>query len=64
VKTTETAIPVSLREVWEWKSAIHEEIRGLTPPEQRAYYRKRASAAAKLIRARIVVLPDGTRRLA
>lgn len=60
MKATETLVPTALREVWEWKEAVHEDTKDMTDEEQIAYFRKGLEEAAEILGARLEKNANGT----
>jgi hypothetical protein len=60
MKMTETYIPESLLEVWEWKDAVYKDINNLSITEKKAYYQEGLETAAKILNAQLVKNPDGS----
>jgi len=63
MKTTEKFAPKALRDVWEWKEAVYQDIKDMTVEEKLAYFHEGLELAAKTIGARLIKNPDGTYRL-
>lgn len=62
MKTIETEAPKSLVEVWEWKSAVSDDIKDMTTQERMAYFHEGLEKAARILGARLEQAPDGTFR--
>jgi len=60
MRTTEYTISRGLEEVWEWKDAVYEVVKDMTPNERIAYYQGCMERAAKFLNARLVKNPDGS----
>ncbi|MCX7048777.1 MAG: hypothetical protein NTX50_25230 [Candidatus Sumerlaeota bacterium] len=63
MKKIDKTIPQSLREVWGWKEAVYQDIKDKSTEERIAYYNEGLEIAAKILNAKIVVNPDGSRML-
>ena len=60
MKVTNVPVSNALREVWEWKEAVYEDVKDMTFEEKQAYFRNGMEEAARTIGARLVRNPDGT----
>jgi len=60
MRATDSAIPKSLWEVWEWKEAVYKHIKDKTVEQKKAYFRNGLELAAKTLGTRLVENPDGS----
>jgi len=56
-------IPISLKEVWEWKDATSKELYGKSFKEKNSILRDSMEEAAKTIGAKLIKLPNGNYKI-
>jgi hypothetical protein len=59
---SEYKVSRALEEVWEWKEAVYEDTKDLTPEETIAYFHEGLKETARMMNAELVKNPDGSYR--
>jgi hypothetical protein len=59
-KTKKEPISKAIKEVWEWKDGVYEEIKKMSFDEKRNYYDKALKKAVKMLKWRLETNPDGS----
>ena len=60
IEKKEEYVPTALRQVWEWKDAIHQETKHLSTRETLRYIHEQAGEIVRQLNLRVASFPDKT----